>query len=156
MDAWCNIICNRNTTFVHPRVPKKLKGLEIWKFWTKNLLLAFTGSCLHSLLQSSMEVMDWLYLWLLICDFCFISFHRTNPLGMKGHIARRYGDLTQDLWSGSSRSLAPLKLRVSWNNDIMLPLPKYLRGECNFILKVLFKFHIFWLRLQQMISFSLY
>ena len=47
------------------------------------------------------------------CDFCFIPFHRTNPLGMKGHIARRYGDLTQDLWSGSSRSLAPLKLRVS-------------------------------------------
>ena len=41
-----------------------------------------------------------------------ILFHRTNPLGMKGHIARRYGDLTQDLWSGSSRSLAPLKLRV--------------------------------------------
>lgn len=37
--------------------------------------------------------------------------NRTNPLGMKGHIARRYGDLTQDLWSGSSRSLAPLKLR---------------------------------------------
>ena len=32
---------------------------------------------------------------------------------MKGHIARRYGDLAQDLWSGSSRSLAPLKLRVS-------------------------------------------
>ncbi|KAM7433841.1 Transcription elongation factorSPT6 [Porites harrisoni] len=37
--------------------------------------------------------------------------NRTNPLGMKGHIARRYGDLAQDLWSGSSRSLAPLKLR---------------------------------------------
>lgn len=32
---------------------------------------------------------------------------------MKGHIARRYGDLVEDLWSGSSRSLAPLKLRVS-------------------------------------------
>lgn len=31
---------------------------------------------------------------------------------MKGHIARRYGDLVEDLWSGSSRSLAPLKLRV--------------------------------------------
>ena len=34
---------------------------------------------------------------------------------MKGHIARRYGDLAQDLWSGSSRSLAPLKLRVSFS-----------------------------------------
>lgn len=41
----------------------------------------------------------------------FYELNRTNPLGMKGHIARRYGDLTQDLWSGSSRSLAPLKLR---------------------------------------------
>ena len=44
---------------------------------------------------------------------CNFFFCRTNPLGMKGHIARRYGDLAQDLWSGSSRSLAPLKLRVS-------------------------------------------
>ena len=35
---------------------------------------------------------------------------------MKGHIARRYGDLAEDLWSGSSRSLAPLKLRVSSEN----------------------------------------
>lgn len=40
------------------------------------------------------------------------SIYRANPLGMKGHIARRYGDLVEDLWSGSSRSLAPLKLRV--------------------------------------------
>ena len=39
---------------------------------------------------------------------------------MKGHIARRYGDLTQDLWSGSSRSLAPLKLRVSQHFAIEL------------------------------------
>ena len=31
---------------------------------------------------------------------------------MKGHMARRYGDLVEDLWSGSSKSLAPLKLRV--------------------------------------------
>lgn len=31
---------------------------------------------------------------------------------MKGHIAKRYGDLVQDLWSGTSRTVAPLKLRV--------------------------------------------
>ncbi|XP_070572719.1 ubiquitin carboxyl-terminal hydrolase 32-like isoform X2 [Ptychodera flava] len=39
------------------------------------------------------------------------EFNRTNPLGMKGHIAKRYGDLVQDLWSGTSKSIAPLKLR---------------------------------------------
>ncbi|XP_031572210.1 ubiquitin carboxyl-terminal hydrolase 32-like [Actinia tenebrosa] len=41
----------------------------------------------------------------------YYELNRANPLGMKGHIARRYGDLVEDLWSGSSRSLAPLKLR---------------------------------------------
>ncbi|XP_006811225.1 ubiquitin carboxyl-terminal hydrolase 32-like [Saccoglossus kowalevskii] len=39
------------------------------------------------------------------------EFNKTNPLGMKGHIAKRYGDLVQDLWSGTSKSIAPLKLR---------------------------------------------
>nr|XP_018670070.1 ubiquitin carboxyl-terminal hydrolase 32 [Ciona intestinalis] len=37
--------------------------------------------------------------------------NRTNPLGMKGHIAKRYCDLTQELWSGASKTVAPLKLR---------------------------------------------
>lgn len=37
--------------------------------------------------------------------------NRSNPLGMKGHIAKRYGDLVHDLWSGSSKTIAPLKLR---------------------------------------------
>ncbi|XP_060064706.1 ubiquitin carboxyl-terminal hydrolase 32-like [Ylistrum balloti] len=37
--------------------------------------------------------------------------NRTNPLGMKGHIAQRYGDLVKDLWSGTAKSIAPLKLR---------------------------------------------
>ena len=32
---------------------------------------------------------------------------------MKGHIAQRYGDLVKDLWSGTAKSIAPLKLRVS-------------------------------------------
>ncbi|XP_065190122.1 ubiquitin carboxyl-terminal hydrolase 32-like [Sycon ciliatum] len=37
--------------------------------------------------------------------------NRSNPMGMKGHVAKRYGDLVHDLWSGTSKSIAPLKLR---------------------------------------------
>lgn len=42
-----------------------------------------------------------------------VLFFRTNPLGMKGHIAQRYGDLVKDMWSGTTKTTAPLKLRVS-------------------------------------------
>lgn len=38
--------------------------------------------------------------------------NRTNPLGMKGHIAKRYGDLITDIWCGNVKTIAPLKLRV--------------------------------------------
>lgn len=34
-----------------------------------------------------------------------------NPLGTKGAVARRYGELCRELWAGSTRSVAPLKLR---------------------------------------------
>jgi len=37
--------------------------------------------------------------------------NRSNPLGMKGHIAKRYGDLVRDMWSGETRTIAPIKLR---------------------------------------------
>ena len=37
--------------------------------------------------------------------------NRSNPLGMKGHIAKRYGDLVRDMWSGDTRTIAPIKLR---------------------------------------------
>jgi len=37
--------------------------------------------------------------------------NRTNPLGMKGHIAKRFGDLVRDIWSGESKTIAPIKLR---------------------------------------------
>ncbi|KAK6636372.1 hypothetical protein RUM43_010032 [Polyplax serrata] len=37
--------------------------------------------------------------------------NRDNPLGMKGHIALRYADLIDNIWSGSNRTIAPLKLR---------------------------------------------
>ncbi|XP_072834635.2 ubiquitin carboxyl-terminal hydrolase 32 isoform X1 [Pogona vitticeps] len=37
--------------------------------------------------------------------------NRTNPIGMKGHMAKCYGDLIQELWSGTQKNVAPLKLR---------------------------------------------
>ncbi|KAJ4445302.1 hypothetical protein ANN_07107 [Periplaneta americana] len=40
--------------------------------------------------------------------------NRNNPLGMKGHIAKRYGDLIHDIWSGTAKTIAPLKLRVGY------------------------------------------
>lgn len=39
--------------------------------------------------------------------------NRTNPIGMKGHIAKRYADLIMDVWSGAAKAIAPFKLRVS-------------------------------------------
>ena len=30
---------------------------------------------------------------------------------MKGHIAKRYGDLVRDMWSGKTRTIAPIKFR---------------------------------------------
>uniref|UniRef100_A0A3Q2NNG2 Ubiquitin carboxyl-terminal hydrolase 32 n=1 Tax=Fundulus heteroclitus TaxID=8078 RepID=A0A3Q2NNG2_FUNHE len=37
--------------------------------------------------------------------------NRTNPIGMRGHMAKCYGDLVMELWSGTQKSVAPLKLR---------------------------------------------
>lgn len=37
--------------------------------------------------------------------------NRSNVMGMKGHIAKRYGDLIRDIWSGTCKTVAPLKLR---------------------------------------------
>lgn len=42
--------------------------------------------------------------------FCY----RQNPLGAGGVMAKKYGDLVQDLWSGQSKSITPLKLRVCY------------------------------------------
>ncbi|CAH0549675.1 unnamed protein product [Brassicogethes aeneus] len=36
----------------------------------------------------------------------------SNPLGTKGAVARKYADLCRELWAGSTRSVAPLKLRL--------------------------------------------
>ncbi|XP_056633766.1 ubiquitin carboxyl-terminal hydrolase 32 isoform X1 [Diorhabda sublineata] len=35
----------------------------------------------------------------------------TNPSGSKGAVAKRYAELVKELWAGSTRSVAPLKLR---------------------------------------------
>lgn len=32
---------------------------------------------------------------------------------MRGHMAKCYGDLVMELWSGTQKNVAPLKLRVS-------------------------------------------
>ncbi|XP_043975508.1 ubiquitin carboxyl-terminal hydrolase 32 [Gambusia affinis] len=37
--------------------------------------------------------------------------NRINPIGMRGHMAKCYGDLVLELWSGTQKSIAPLKLR---------------------------------------------
>eukprot|EP00095_Tigriopus_kingsejongensis_P012381 snap_masked-scaffold190_size271632-processed-gene-1.19 protein:Tk12381 transcript:snap_masked-scaffold190_size271632-processed-gene-1.19-mRNA-1 annotation:"ubiquitin carboxyl-terminal hydrolase 32" len=37
--------------------------------------------------------------------------NRTNPLGMKGHIAKRFGDLIKDVWGVDNKAIAPFKLR---------------------------------------------
>ena len=36
---------------------------------------------------------------------------------MKGHIAQRYGELLKDMWSGSAKTAAPIKLRVSFSGQ---------------------------------------
>lgn len=41
---------------------------------------------------------------------------------MKGHMAKCYGDLIQELWSGTQKNIAPLKLRVSPPQPFLLPL----------------------------------
>lgn len=35
----------------------------------------------------------------------------TNKLGTRGHLATRYGELLKEVWSATTRSVAPLKLR---------------------------------------------
>ncbi|KZS03438.1 Uncharacterized protein APZ42_033875 [Daphnia magna] len=40
-----------------------------------------------------------------------LELNRDNPLGMKGNIAKDYGDLIRDIWKGKSRTIAPLRLR---------------------------------------------
>jgi ubiquitin carboxyl-terminal hydrolase 6/32 len=39
--------------------------------------------------------------------------NKQNPLGTKGAIAKRYGDLVQDLWSGQNKSIVPWRFRLT-------------------------------------------
>lgn len=39
--------------------------------------------------------------------------NRTNPLGMKGHIAKQYGDLITQMWKGQCKTIAPFNLRLT-------------------------------------------
>lgn len=48
----------------------------------------------------------------ILTNFCFWCINRTNPIGMRGHMAKCYGDLVMELWSGTQKNVAPLKLRV--------------------------------------------
>lgn len=44
-------------------------------------------------------------------DVQLSELNTSNPLGTKGQLARRYAELCRELWAGSTRSVAPLKLR---------------------------------------------
>ncbi|KAL3270541.1 hypothetical protein HHI36_021079 [Cryptolaemus montrouzieri] len=44
-------------------------------------------------------------------DAQLCELNSVNPLGTKGMVARRYAELCRELWAGSTRSVAPLKLR---------------------------------------------
>ena len=37
--------------------------------------------------------------------------NRVNPLGYKGQVAKRFGDLVKEMWAAKARSLAPIKMR---------------------------------------------
>ncbi|CAG9854986.1 unnamed protein product [Phyllotreta striolata] len=44
-------------------------------------------------------------------DNSLTELNLTNPSGSKGQVAKRYAELCRELWAGSTRSVAPLKLR---------------------------------------------
>jgi ubiquitin carboxyl-terminal hydrolase 6/32 len=44
-------------------------------------------------------------------NYHLFELNRTNALGMKGHIAKRFGDLVREMWTSETRTIAPIKLR---------------------------------------------
>ena len=89
-------------------------------YWLLELIFAYTVDIfmkekLPGKFSDDIDASDKTGLCLIIFTFFFFFFffYRTNPLGMKGHIAKRYGELIKDLWAGNAKSIAPLKLRVS-------------------------------------------
>ena len=57
--------------------------------------------------------------------------HRENPLGMGGVMAKRYGELLHDLWNGSSKSITPLKFRVSSQGLVPRQSSMLAAGPCS-------------------------
>ncbi|CAB3376870.1 Hypothetical predicted protein [Cloeon dipterum] len=43
----------------------------------------------------------------------FYEVNYNNDLGMKGNIAKKYGELIRELWSGTAKTIPPLKLRMT-------------------------------------------
>lgn len=62
-------------------------------------------------------------------DTC-LCVSRKNPLGMGGDMAKRYGDLVCELWKGTSKSIVPLRFRVSVSVRVCLYMP-ICRGVYN-------------------------
>lgn len=67
--------------------------------------------------------------YVILTGLCW-TVHRTNPIGMRGHMAKCYGDLVMELWSGTQKNVAPLKLRVG-RFDLLLF--SFLRVESIFL-----------------------
>ncbi|KAG8520191.1 Ubiquitin carboxyl-terminal hydrolase 32 [Galemys pyrenaicus] len=67
----------------------------------------------HLVIEVRNKDMSWPEEMSFIANSSKIDRHKgkTNPIGMKGHMAKCYGDLVQELWSGTQKNVAPLKLR---------------------------------------------
>ena len=48
---------------------------------------------------------------------------------MQGVMAKRYGELINELWNGSSKSITPLKFRVSWLKNLLGKGSSRLKGH---------------------------
>lgn len=72
--------------------------------------MSSTGAFLASLLWISPPFR--IFSFELILFLFLVRVDRTNPIGMRGHMAKCYGDLVMELWSGTQKNVAPLKLRV--------------------------------------------
>ena len=69
-----------------------------------------------NLIQSMKHIFNLLLLRQILAQYFNRNYHlfelnRSNPLGMKGHIAKRFGDLVREMWTSETRTIAPIKLR---------------------------------------------
>lgn len=75
----------------------------------------------------------------------FSFLFRTNPLGMQGKIAVEYGELVEDLWSGKSCAVAPLKLRVRIRRLIALSIVCHQAIIMRMLIGQLWGFYLLWI-----------